>query len=214
MDKIRILLADDHTILREGLRAFLSYYRDVEIVGEAGDGIDAVDMTEALQPDIVLMDIAMPRLNGLEATRLIRERFPRTRVLILTQYEDSPYVLPLLKAGASGYVLKRALGADLVDALRAVARGESFLYPPVARTVLEEIRQTEGPDTATGDPLTPREREVLRGVACGETSRQIAARLSLSVKTVEWHRSNMMAKLQLRSVAELVRYAIEHGLVD
>lgn len=214
MGRIRLLLADDHAILREGLRAFLSYYPDVEIVGEAGDGLDAVELTEALRPDIVLMDIAMPRLSGLEATRRIRERFPGTRVLILTQYEDSPYVLPLLKAGASGYVLKRALGTDLVDALRAVACGESFLYPPVAKTVLEEIRQPHSPTVEGSAPLTSREQEVLRGVASGETSRQIAARLSLSAKTVEWHRSNLMAKLGLRSVAELVRYALEHGLVD
>ncbi|MDP2778449.1 MAG: response regulator transcription factor, partial [Anaerolineales bacterium] len=129
---IRILLVDDHAILREGLRALLSYYPDVEVVGEAEDGLQAIEYVESLSPDIVLMDIAMPGMNGLEATRRIRQKHPNIHVLILTQYEDQPYVLNLLRAGVSGYVLKRALGVDLINALRAVARGESFLYPPVA----------------------------------------------------------------------------------
>ena len=211
---IRILLVDDHAILRDGLQALLSYYPDVEVVGEAEDGLQAIECVERLSPDIVLMDIAMPVMNGLEATRSIRQRYPETRVLILTQYEDQPYVLPLLRAGVSGYVLKRALGADLINAVRAVARGESFLYPSVANIVLEQLRQHEKATKQDDKALTPREQEILRRVASGETSRQIALALNISVKTVEWHRGNLMSKLEVRSVAELVRYAIEHGLTD
>jgi DNA-binding NarL/FixJ family response regulator len=211
---IRILLVDDHAILREGLRALLSYYPDVEVVGEAEDGAQAIECVKHLSPDIVLMDIAMPGMNGLEATRRICQIYPETRVLILTQYEDQPYVLPLLRAGASGYVVKRALGTDLIHAVRTVAGGESFLYPSVATTVLEQLRQPEQAFTQDEKALTPRELEILRRVARGVTSRQIAVELNISVKTVEWHRGNLMSKLELRSVAELVRYAIEHGLTD
>lgn len=209
---IRILLVDDHAILREGLRALLSYYPDVEVVGEAEDGLQAIEYVESLSPDIVLMDIAMPGMNGLEATRRIRQKHPNAHVLILTQYEDQPYVLNLLRAGVSGYVLKRALGVDLINALRAVARGESFLYPPVATTVLEQLRQSDMGAIQDVKTLTSREQEILHRVASGETSRQIALALNISVKTVEWHRSNLMSKLDVRSVAELVRYAIEQGL--
>lgn len=209
---IRILLVDDHAILREGLRALLSYYPDVEVVGEAEDGLQAIEYVESLSPDIVLMDIAMPGMNGLEATRRIRQKHPNVHVLILTQYEDQPYVLNLLRAGVSGYVLKRALGVDLINALRAVARGESFLYPPVATTVLEQLRQSDMGAIQDVKTLTSREQEILHRVASGETSRQIALALNISVKTVEWHRSNLMSKLDVRSVAELVRYAIEQGL--
>ncbi len=209
---IRILLVDDHAILRDGLRALLNYYPDVEVVGDAENGRQAIECVERLAPDIVLMDIAMPMMNGLEATRRIRQEHPETRVLILTQYEDQPYVLPLLRSGVSGYVPKRALGTDLINAVRAVARGESFLYPSVATTVLEQLRQPEKGASQDAEALTPREHEILRRVASGETSRQIALALNISVKTVEWHRSNMMSKLGVRSAAELVRFAIEHGL--
>lgn len=211
---IRILLVDDHAILREGLRALLSYYPDVEVVGEAEDGAQAIERVEHLNPDIIIMDIAMPGMNGLEATQRIHQQYPDARVLILTQYEDQPYVLPLLRAGASGYVLKRALGADLIHAVRAVARGESFLYPSVTTTVLEQLRKPEESFKEDDKTLTRREQEILRQVAHGETSRQIAIELDISVKTVEWHRANLMSKLNVHSVAELVRYAIRHGLAD
>lgn len=211
---IRILLVDDHAILRDGLRALLSYYPDVEVVGEAEDGSQALECVEGLSPDIVLMDIAMPVMNGLEATQRIRQEHPETRILILTQYEDQPYVLSLLRAGVSGYVLKRALGTDLIKALRTVARGESFLYPSVTTTVLEQLRQPEVETSQDEDDLTPREDEILRRVADGETSRQIALALGISVKTVEWHRGNLMSKLGVRSVAELVRVAIDRGLTN
>jgi two-component system, NarL family, response regulator NreC len=209
---IRILIVDDHAILREGLRALLSYYPDVDVVGEAEDGLQAIECVERLSPDIVLMDIAMPGMNGLEATRRIRENHSNTHILVLTQYEDQPYVLELLRAGVAGYVLKRALGADLINAVRAVAQGESFLYPAVATTVLEQLRRSEENTVQDGETLTPREQEILQRVSAGETSRQIGLALNISAKTVEWHRGNLMNKLEVHSIAELVRYAIEHGL--
>jgi DNA-binding NarL/FixJ family response regulator len=214
LSTIRLLLVDDHAILRDGLRALLSYYPDVEVVGEAEDGLQAIQAVDSLSPDVVLMDIAMPGMNGLEATRRIRQSHPDTRILVLTQYDDQRYVLPFVRAGVSGYVIKRALGSDLINAVRTVAKGDSFLYPSVASTVLEELRQPSGADRETASPLTSREEEILRRVAAGETSRQIARALKLSAKTVEWHRGNLMNKLGLRSVAELVRYAIKHGLTD
>jgi DNA-binding NarL/FixJ family response regulator len=206
VSKIRILLADDHAILSAGLRALLSYYDDVEVVGEARDGAEAVACVNELLPDIVLMDIAMPGMNGIDATRLIREQHPETRVLVLTQHEERQYVLALLQAGASGYILKRALGSDLIVAVRAVASGETFLYPAVSTVVVEEMQRPS-------ETLTPREREVLEHIVHGETSPQIAEALSLSVKTVEWHRNNLMSKLGVHNAAELVRFALQHGLV-
>ncbi len=212
MAKIRILITDDHAILREGLRALLNYYDDVEIVGEAQDGAEAVARAGDLQPDIVLMDIAMPKMNGLEATRVIREQCPATRVLILTQHEDRQYVLPLLQAGAAGIVSKRGLGTDLITAIRAVARGETFLYPSIATTVVEEWRALSEDAPAAPDALTPRECEILKYIVAGQTNPQIAATLGISTKTVEWHRTNLMSKLNVHTIADLVRYALEHKL--
>jgi DNA-binding NarL/FixJ family response regulator len=207
MAKIRLLLADDHKILIEGLRAILAYYDDIEVVGEAHDGAEAISCVAKLKPDIVLMDLAMPGINGIQATQTILKEHPGTRVLVLTQHEEKQYVLALLKAGASGYLLKRAIGSDLINALRIVAGGGTFLYPTIAKLVVEEMhRPTE--------VLTPREVEVLRYIVRGETSAAIAEILSLSVKTVEWHRNNLMSKLGIHNVVELVRYSLEHGLVD
>ncbi len=206
MEKIRVLLADDHAILSAGLRAFMGDYDDIEVVGEACDGEEAVALAAELRPDVVLMDIAMPGMNGIDATRLVREQHPETRVLVLTQHEERQYVLALLRAGASGYILKRALGSDLITALRTVANGDVFLYPGASRAVLEEIQEPT-------EPLTPRELEVLQHIVHGETGPQIAEALSLSVKTVEWHRSNLMSKLRVHNTAELVRCALQRGLV-
>ena len=214
MTKIRVLLADDHAILREGLRALLNYYEDVEIVGEAQDGAEALARVGECQPDIVLMDIAMPKMNGLEATRLIRKQYPTTRVLILTQHEDRQYVLPLLQAGASGIVSKRGLGTDLITAIRAVARGETFLYPSIATTVVEEWRALNEGAPASPNALTPRECEILKHIVAGQTNPQIGTALGISAKTVEWHRTNLMSKLNVHTVADLVRYALEHKLVN
>jgi DNA-binding NarL/FixJ family response regulator len=214
MSKIRVLLVDDHAILREGLRALLAYHPEVEVVGEAGDGQAALAQVAELHPDVVLMDIAMPRLGGLEATRQIGQKFRHTRVLVLTQYEDWQYVVPLLQAGAAGYLPKRALGTDLITALRTVAQGDTFLYPSVSTTVVEVMRGHPPGEPQGPEALTPREQEVLRGIVLGHTNLQIAANLSLSVKTVEWHRANLMSKLGVHNIADLVRYALQHGLVE
>ncbi|CAG0945692.1 partial Transcriptional regulatory protein DegU, partial [Anaerolineae bacterium] len=154
MSKIRILLVDDHTILREGLRAFLRYHADMEIVGEARNGVEAAALVKQLRPDVILMDIAMPEMNGIEATRLICEKYPATKILILTQHEDPQYILQLLQVGASGYVLKDVLGIDLVAAVRTVARGESFLSPSVAKMLAQELRQTGNSKSSLPESLT------------------------------------------------------------
>lgn len=207
MQKIRVLLADDHAILREGIRHMLQYCDDIEIVGEARDGGEALERVGELQPNVVVMDIAMPGLNGIEATRLIRQQYPGTGVLVLSQYDDRQYVVSLLKEGASGYIPKHALGADLVAAIRAVARGEVFLYPPLAAIAVEEMR-------GHSKLLTHRETGILNLIVQGQTSTQIAVSLGLSVNTVEWHRANLMTKLDAHNVAELIRHAQQKGLTD
>lgn len=214
MSRIRILLVDDHAILREGLKALLEYYDDMEVVGEAQDGVEALNQARILHPDIIVMDIAMPVMGGIEATRLVHQQYPEIHVLVLTQYDDWRYIQPILQAGASGYVTKRALGTDLITALRTVNRGETFLQPNVASTITEQIRQQAKSEVIANEPLTPREQEILKYIAAGKTNSQIATMLSLSIKTVEWHRSNLMSKLNTHSVAEVVRYALQHGLVD
>jgi len=188
----------------------LDYSDDIEVVGEAQNGREAVELAEALQPDVVVMDIAMPVMNGIEATATICERAPEVKVLVLTQHEEQQYIAPLLEAKASGFITKRAVGADLVTALRAVARGQTYIHPAMGRLIVNEAVA----DSRTGDELTTREREILRLVVRGYTNTRTAADLGLSVKTVEWHRSNLMRKLGTHGVAELVRYAIQHGLVQ
>jgi len=214
MSNTRILLVDDHAILRAGLRALLAAYPDLEVVGEAGDGAEALARVKEFRPDVVVMDVAMPGVNGLSATRQIVELYPDTKILILTQYSNKEYVLPLLKVGASGYVLKQAVDTDLVAAIRAVAHGDSFLYPPVAKMVLEAYLQESRADSE--DPytqLTEREREVLILVAQGQSTREIAGTLHLSPNTVDVHRARLMQKLDLHSVAELSTYAVRRGLL-
>ncbi len=213
MSKISVLLVDDHAILRAGLRALLETYPDIEVVGEAGDGEEAICQVRKLRPDVVLMDVAMPEMNGLAATRHILAENPYARVLILTQYGNKEYVLPLLQAGASGYVLKQAADTDLITAIRAVQQGQSFLYPPVAKLLLEAYVSPQEP-TDPYERLTPREREVLIFIAQGCTNREIADILHISPKTVDVHRMRLMQKLDLHSVAEITRYAIRRGLVD
>jgi len=213
MSKISVLLVDDHAILRAGLRSLLQTYSDVEVVGEAGDGEEAISQVRQLRPDVVVMDVGMPGMNGLVATRYILEENPATKVLILTQYGNKEYVLPLLEVGAAGYVLKQAADTDLIKAIRAVYQGDSFLYPPVARMVMEAyISNRETVDSY--EILTPREREVLVLVAQGSSNREIGEVLHISPKTVDVHRTRLMKKLDLHHVADVTRYAIRRGLVD
>jgi DNA-binding NarL/FixJ family response regulator len=213
MAKIKVLIVDDHAILREGIRALLSLYPDIEVVGEAEDGLQAISLTRQLGPDIVLTDIAMPGLGGLEATVEIRKQSPNSRVVILTQHDDSEYIFPILKAGASGYVLKKAVGTELVAAIRAVYRGESFLYPSVATAVIEGYLARGDDAESSYDRLSDREKQVLKLIAEGHTNKEIAEMLSLSVKTVLAHRANLMEKLDIHNRTELVKYAIRKGLV-
>lgn len=213
MTKIRVLLADDQAVLRAGIRALLDMQPDIEVIGEAGDGRQAVERVRELGPDIILMDIGMPGLGGLAATRQIRENHPGTRILILTQHENKEYVLPALKIGASGYVLKRAEGDELLTAIRAVHAGGTFLDPAVAGVLADDARRAPGSPADPFDTLTEREREVLILLAQGKTYQQIAETLYISPKTVDFHRTNLMRKLKLDNRTELTRYALQRGLV-
>ncbi len=207
--KIRILLADDHSVVRQGFRMILASQPDMEIVGEASNGREAVEQTESLQPDVVVMDVAMPELNGIEATRRLGASAPRTRVLALSMHKDSVYVREILRAGARGYLLKDAIDRDLLAAVRAVARGEGYLSPAVSDAVLTDYRKHV---TDPLDLLTSREREVLQMIAEGRTNKEIATVLNLSVYTVDAHRGRIMEKLCVDSVAELVRLAEKTGI--
>lgn len=213
MTKIRVLLADDHAVLRAGIRALLDMQPDIEVIGEAGDGRQAIERVRELQPDIILMDIGMPGLDGLAATRQIKENHPRTRILILTQHENKEYVLPALKIGASGYVLKRAEGDELLTAIRAVHAGGTFLDPAVAGVLADDTRRKPGSPADPFDALTEREREVLTLLAQGSTYQHIAETLFISPKTVDFHRTNLMRKLGLSSRADLTKYAVQRGLI-
>lgn len=213
--KITVLLADDHRILREGIRSLLEKEPDIEVVAEASEGGEAVAKAQQLSPDLVLMDITMPGMNGLEATRQIKALKPGVKVLILTMHESNQYISQFLRSGASGYVLKDTAAQELVGAIRAVNQGDAFLYPSIARMLLEEYIQKvqSGEERGSYDGLTDREREVLRMVAEGKTNKEIADDLSLSVRTVQAHRANLMGKLHMHDRTELVRYAIRKGLI-
>lgn len=210
-EKIRILLADDHAVVRQGFKMILAAQPDMEIVGEAGNGREALESSGRLQPDVIVMDVAMPELNGIEATRRLADVSPRTRVLALSMHKDSVYVREILRAGARGYLLKDSIASDLLAAVRAVARGEGYLSPGVSDAVLNDYRRHV---TDPIDLLTSREREVLQMIAEGKTNKEIATVLNLSVYTVDAHRGRIMEKLNLHSVNELVRFAVRYGLVD
>lgn len=215
VSKIRVLIADDHAILRDGIRALLNLSDDMEVVGEAADGRGAVEQCRRLDPDVVLMDIAMPGLGGLEATLEIRKANPRTKILVLTQYEDREYIRRFLKVGVSGYVLKKAAGSELTAAIRAAHRGGLVLDPEVAREAMEELGA--GPAAAEGaDPyetLTDREKQVLKLVAEGRSNKEVAEILDISVKTAMSHRERIMKKLNLHSRTDLVRFALKKGVI-
>jgi two-component system response regulator NreC len=211
MKPIRILLADDHAVVRQGFKMILNAQADMEIVGEAGNGREAVDLVETLRPDVVVMDVAMPELNGIEATRRVSEASPHTRVIALSMHKDSVYVREVLRAGARGYLLKDSGAGDLVSAVRAVARGEGYLSPGVSNAVLDDYRRHV---TNPIDLLSSREREVLQMLAEGKTNKEIATILNLSVYTVDAHRGRIMEKLNLHSINELVRFAVRNGLID
>ncbi|MFB3779298.1 MAG: response regulator [Bryobacteraceae bacterium] len=209
--KTRILLADDHALVRQGFHMILAAEPDMEIVGEAANGRDVVELAGRLKPDVVVMDVAMPELNGIEATRRLAELSPRTRVLALSMHKDSVYVREILRAGARGYLLKDAYDRDLVAAVRAVAAGEGYLSPSVSEAVLSDYRKHVLDPL---DLLTSREREVLQMLAEGKTNKDIASALQLSVYTVDAHRGRIMEKLNLHSIGELVRFAVRNGLID
>jgi DNA-binding NarL/FixJ family response regulator len=211
MKKIRILLADDHAVVRQGFKMILSAQPDMEVVGEAANGREAVELAEQVKPDIVLTDVAMPELNGIEATRRLLASLPHSRVIALSMHKDSVYVREVLRAGARGYLLKDSGAEDLVRAIRAVASGESWLSPAVSNAVLDDYRRHV---TDPIDLLTSREREVLQMLAEGKTNKEIAVILNLSVYTVDAHRGRIMEKLNLHSINELVRFAVRKGLID
>lgn len=211
--KIRVLIADDHAILREGVRALLQLHGDLEVVGDASNGTEAIEAVARLDPDVVLMDIAMPGLGGIEAAIEMRKQGRRSRILILSQYEDREYVRRLLKAGVSGYVLKKSAGAELANAIRAVHRGGLVLDPEVARTAMEESGPAAPGAEDPYDTLTDREKQVLKLVADGRSNKEVAEMLGISVKTAMSHREHVMEKLGVHNRTELVRFAIRRGVI-
>jgi DNA-binding NarL/FixJ family response regulator len=215
-DAIRLLLADDHAVVRSGLRLLLESQPDMVIIGEAENGEEAIRRTKELGPDVVLMDIEMPGMNGIEAARQIKAQSPRTAVLALTMYEDDQYFFEMLRAGASGYVPKRAAPDELASAIRAVSRGEVFLHPSLAGRLVQDylLRRDVESQEPPADELTPREQEVLTLIAQGLSNTEIAEQLVISSKTVDRHRENIMRKLNLHNRVDLVKYALRKGLID
>jgi len=215
MQKIEVLIVDDHTLVRDGIRALLALIADIKVVGEAANGREALEKVKKLAPDVVLMDLAMPIMTGLEATRRIRKRFPRTKVLVLTQYEDKEYIIPTIEAGARGFISKAAAFSELASAIQAVYQGGSFLSPMAAAAVVEECQQKvaiEG-EKDSYQHLTDREREMLKLVAEGYTAKEIADMLVISLRTVETHKTNLMKKLNIHNKADLIRFAIRKGII-
>jgi len=211
-----VLLADDHAVLRAGLRALINAEPDMEVVGEAGDGVEAVERTQELKPDVVVMDIAMPRLNGLEATQRIAGMGLPVRVLVLTMHSEEQYLLQVLQSGGAGYVLKRSADTELMEAIRTVHRGEAFLYPSATKLLVEDYLgrvRSSGQERDSYDDLTDREREVLKLTVEGFSNQEIADKLIISPKTVDTYRARVMEKLNLHHRSELIKYALKKGLL-
>ncbi|MFQ5739533.1 MAG: response regulator [Acidobacteriota bacterium] len=216
MPPVRVLIADDHTLVREGVSALLNLYEDLQVVGQAEDGLRAVEEASRLHPDVILMDIAKPGLGGLEATIEIRKTDPRVKILVLSQYDNKEYIKRFLKAGAAGYVLKKAMGEELVRAIRAVARGESYLYPAIASRVIEDYLEASS-RAETDDPyefLTDREKQVLKLIAEGQTHKEAASTLGISTRTVIAHQTHICEKLDVHSRADLIKFAISKGIIQ
>jgi len=215
MAKIRVLVTDDHAIVRDGICALLALTEDIEAVGEATNGRQALEMIRKLRPEVILMDMVMPLMDGLEATRRIHKKFPETKVIVLTQYEERDYVFPVIEAGASGFVSKAAASSELISAIRSVYRGDSFLSPSIARLLVEDYQQMaragKGKDIC--EQLTGREREILKLLAEGHSTNEIARILIISPKTVERHKTNLMAKLDIHNRLDLFKYALRKGIV-
>jgi DNA-binding NarL/FixJ family response regulator len=215
MKRIKVLIVDDHTLVRAGIRSLLALVEDIEVVGEASDGKEALIKVRQLRPDVVLMDLAMPVMGGLEATRRLRKEFPGIKVLALTQYDDSEYVIPIIEAGARGFITKMSAFSELAAAIQAAYRGESYLSSTAATALVEEYQQ-KVPVEGEQDPyqqLTDREREVLKLVAEGHASREIAEMLIVSPKTVEWYKSSLMKKLNIHSRTDLIKFAIRKRVI-
>jgi len=210
---IKVLVADDHAIVRAGLRALIAAEPSLELAGEAAGGYEAIDLVEKTHPDVLVLDISMPDLDGIAVVKKVKPRYPDLRILILTVHEDEALLREAIRAGASGYVLKRAAEAELVSAIRIVMRGDLYVDPAMLRSLLLEEKSIRS-EPQPVEPLTPREIEVLKLIVQGYTNRQIADKLCISVRTVEGHRANLCGKLGLRSRVELVRYAREHGLIE
>ena len=216
MQKIRVLVVDDHTIVRDGICTMLALVGDIEVVGEAANGSEALKMVKELEPGVVLMDIAMPVMDGLEATRRIQREYPRIKVLVLTQYDDKEHVFSIIKAGASGFISKIAASSELASGIRSVYRGDSFLSPQVAKYLVEDCRYRVSGEVMH-DPyeqLTERERDVLKLLVEGHTTREIADKLVISPKTVEGRKTNLMTKLGIHSRIDLVKYALRKGIIS
>jgi two-component system response regulator NreC len=215
MSKIRVLIADDHALVREGISAFLTFTEDMEVVAEASDGLEAIEKVKQFKPDVVLMDISMPKLGGLEATVELKKMDPDIKILVLTQYDDKEYISRFLKAGVSGYLLKKAVGSELISAIRAVSRGEIYLFSSITSKVVAGYLGKDK-ESATEDPyekLTDREKQVLKLIAEGYTHKEIGDMLSISTKTVIAHQTNITEKLSISSRAGLIKFAIQRGII-
>ena len=215
MKNIKVVIADDHTILRQGIKSLLDIQEGIEVMGEAKDGREAIKTIEELLPDVILMDIAMPGLNGLEATRRIKKKFPKVKVVVLTMHANEEYIFQILNAGADGYLVKETAFQDLISAINAVHKGEAFMSPSISKKVMTDyIQRAQGEEKVGFDTLTTREREILQLVAEGNSNKKIAEALFISPKTVETHRAHIMDKLNIHDRAGLIKYAIRKGMIN